>query len=279
MVYDIRDHRKHCSKSNKRSNNNNNHNSHHGQIKCHDCNEIVSNLEDHRKTCSKSRQQKSLVTSQYNSQGDVQQTNSLEIAQKLKSGHNDIYVLIDVSGSMGGQPLENCKNAVNEIFNRMDDKDRLSILTFDTNAYFKLKPRPVHQIKVNNELNEILSGIYAKNMTAFYDSMYTCISEIRDKNANSQIYVLTDTMDNSSKHTLQDVLNLAKEYPNIKLNIIHIGQTNENDIYKTMCVENNGKYRQSTYGDIISTCVGVYVEINVEINVKVVDVVNVESVV
>merc|ERR1711862_1090391 len=80
-----------------------------------------------------------------------------------------MFLLLDVSGSMSGSLLTKAKSAVQECFNQMENSDRFSIVTFDTSAYFKLKPRPVEQLRRQNEIPEILSRIFTGGRTALYD--------------------------------------------------------------------------------------------------------------
>lgn len=100
--------------------------------------------------------------------------------------YTDHYFLLDVSGSMTGFRLANSKETFSAIFEKLDDKDRLAIITFDTKAFFKLKPRPVGQIKRQKELPSILDRIFAQGMTAIYDAIKLAVEQIRDKSVKGR---------------------------------------------------------------------------------------------
>jgi uncharacterized protein with von Willebrand factor type A (vWA) domain len=186
---------------------------HRGTIDCRDCGARVAELKEHRVVCPNSRKNKSAVSSNKRSRGSV-------------ADGTTAFVLIDVSGSMGGPRLDAAKEAVSACFAAMNDADRFSVVTFDTSAFFKLKPRPVEQLRRQNELPAILSRIFARGGTALYDAIFMTAEQIHNKAVRNTITVLTDGEDNSSKHTLADVLALLSEYPNIALDIVHIDGSN-----------------------------------------------------
>lgn len=175
-------------------------------------------------------------------QNSVSEENKNDVSKKSRKDAIDYYYLIDVSSSMSGDKLEDAKESSRDICNLMNDTDRLSIITFDTGAFFKLKPRPVGQIRRQNELEKVLNRIYARGCTAIWDAIYLAISQIKDRTIPTKIIVLTDGEDNSSSHSYQDVLDLIKEYTNVTLSIIHVDST-ENQEYKELVEKMGGNYK------------------------------------
>jgi Mg-chelatase subunit ChlD len=164
--------------------------------------------------------------------------------ENIKNKHTDFYFLLDVSGSMLGNKLDTAKQCAMDIVMKMNLLDRMAIVTFDTGAYFKLKPRPVEEILRKNELTPILQRIFAQGGTAIYDAIHLSVSQLHDKNQRTVLLVLTDGDDNSSKHSYADVMELLKAYPNIVLNIVHIGDNSMPNInYQNLCVQYKGEYR------------------------------------
>lgn len=205
-------------------------------IKCYDCHRQVRDLASHRKECSKSRYTKSAINN----------SNNTEPRQKRpkKSFKNtkDVFMLLDVSGSMAGSRLSNAKEMLTNIVDdNMKEKDRISIVTFDTNAYFKLKPRPVGQIRRQNELPSTLDRIFAKGMTAIWDAIYITITQIKNKERDVLVICLTDGEDNSSSHTYNEVLRLVDEHEKVTLNIIHVGDAPIKE-YEEICQRGRGDY-------------------------------------
>lgn len=169
----------------------------------------------------------------------------------------DFYYLIDVSGSMGGYSLDAAKDSARDIFKLMNDTDRLSIVTFDSKAFFKLKPRPVGQLRRQGDLDDVLNRIYAQGFTAIWDAIYLAVSQIRNPDIPTKIIVLTDGQDNSSEHTYQEVIDLVKRHPKLTLSIIHVG-SEESKEYKDLVTLLKGEYKLIPQCDINVTVKLIY---------------------
>ena len=203
------------------------------KIKCYDCGEMVFDIKVHRSSCEKSRRNKSIIRLN-------EQKSDTGEKKKNNVDTTDFYYLLDVSSSMSGYRLRTAKQSILNISMDMKNDDRMSIVSFDSKAFFKLKPRPVGQIRRQRELSDILDRIFARGMTAIYDAIWLAVSQIRDKNRKTMIIVLTDGDDNSSTHSYEDVLGLISEYSNINLNIINVGQ-DWNNQYFSLC-DGRGDY-------------------------------------
>lgn len=200
--------------------------------KCYDCHRQVTDIKAHRKVCPNSRYAKSVMEP------------GLKKHKKKKNFANttDVYLLLDVSGSMAGGRLASAKTLLTNIAeDHMNEDDRMAIVSFDTNAYFKLKPRPVGQIRRQRELPEILNRIFAKGMTAIWDAIWMAVSQIRNKNQKTLIVCLTDGEDNSSTHSYAEVLALVEKYENISLSIVHVGNEKLPQ-YQEICDHAHGEY-------------------------------------
>ena len=176
-----------------------------------------------------------------------------------KEDSMDVFMLIDVSGSMAGNRLENAKTALRQISDTMEENDRLAILTFDSNAFYKLKPRPVGQIRRQQELDPLLARIFAQGSTALYDAIFLCFDSIRDKNnRRTKIVVLTDGMDNASRHSLAEVNALLDGFPNVSLDIVHIADSAElNPSYAELADRGRGEYQVIVETEIVVSMVTV----------------------
>ena len=149
----------------------------------------------------------------------------------------DFYFVMDVSGSMLGNRLTLAKETVSNLTNQLNENDRIAIVTFDTSAFFKLKPHPAGKIKRKNELPEILNRIFARGGTALYDAICLSLSQVIDKSKRLVMFVLTDGDDNSSKNSFQSTLNLLTEFTNVSLVIIQIrdGLNQRLEHYENLC--------------------------------------------
>lgn len=209
------------------------------KIKCYDCHQFVDDIKLHRSTnsCPKSKHVHTIVAPfRENSNTNMQIQNLNEI---------DIFFLLDVSSSMTGTKLDESKKIITEIVDKLKPSDRISLLTFDTKAFYRLKPRSVRQVRdQNKELETLLSRIYADGLTALYDAIVLCFEQIQNKSKNIAIVVITDGDDNSSKNTMEYCVKLMGECPNIKLIIFYIDGNNRdlNDYMRMAQLVNGAKY-------------------------------------
>lgn len=204
------------------------------KIECYDCHQYVWNLREHRDSCKFSRQAKSAVKKSNGHRGEKRKRKA-----QIVQGTKDVYFLLDVSGSMSGTRLDQAKVGLSEIEKDMAENDRIAVVTFDTKAFFKLKPRPIEQIRRQQEMEPLLKRIFANGMTAIWDAIYMAVSQVRDKTRKTIMVVLTDGEDNSSSHTYQECLKLIANYPAISLSIIHVGN------------QQNPEYAKISTGDYI----------------------------
>lgn len=226
-------------------------------VQCYDCHQHVADLKRHRTPgeagfCKRSRRGGDAVAAVMAS---GRRGNAHMVGQALREeravaqvvdGSKDYYVILDVSSSMTGARLEQAKQALLDIHEGLDDEDRLAVITFDTGAYFKLKPRPNGQLKRQGEIQPLVDRIYARGCTALYDAVWLAIEQIRDKTRETLLAVLTDGDDNSSSHTLEQVLALVDEYPSVTLEIIHVSADGQehNEAYNELATKGRGKYKK-----------------------------------
>jgi uncharacterized protein with von Willebrand factor type A (vWA) domain len=158
---------------------------------------------------------------------------------------------------MSGARLDSAKSAAKNISEIMKPNDRMSIVTFDSQAFFKLKPRPVEQIRRQNELPEILDKIFAQGSTALYDACCLILDQRRDITRKTIVILVTDGEDNSSKHSYEETLNLIKSSPNLVVCMVNISNLSpSNEKYKALCV--NGLYLDSTDGRVLEDLIEIF---------------------
>ena len=226
------------------------------QVECYTCGLMVESLKKHRSTCAGVRvalgndpsavapdspaeqaTRKGRRRGKKGERGEEQKV-SLDDFGDTK----DVYFILDVSGSMSGSRLATAKSTAREIFAQMNENDRISIVTFDNKAFFKLKPRAVGQIRRQNEFEPILDKIFARGGTALYDAVYISIDQIRNKDRHTVMVVYTDGDDNCSTRSLQSILDLLVENRNVSLSLVHIQNSGVRSVsYETLC-ENRGEY-------------------------------------
>lgn len=206
-------------------------------IRCYDCQAMIPDLKQHRAICPLSRKAKSKIKLEIKNDDEKE-------PQKNYKDNTTMFMLLDVSGSMDGLKLNSGKEAIQQCFDSMEEKDRFAICTFDESAFFKLKPRPVGQLKRQKEIPEILNRIFAKGSTALYDAIIMTLSQIKDKeNSKNALTILTDGDDNASKYTLAEALKILQDYPKVQVHIIHIDSSGTKNAAYEQLVGKTGSYQ------------------------------------
>jgi len=231
-------------------------------VKCFDCQLQVADLKSHRQECKKKSQAISSSSQAVVPDGYVlvkkEVSKTVQVSQVSASPSKDVYVLLDVSGSMDGSKLTQAKEGLKTIHQFLREDDRLAIITFDSNAYFKLKPRPNGQVKRQNELPELLDRIFARGGTALYDAIWLAIDQMKDKSRPTLFVVLTDGEDNSSKHSLDDVLKLVDAHEEVTLDMVEISanaSSSSNVNYSLLAQRGRGNYTLIVETEVVTTLV------------------------
>lgn len=223
-------------------------------IRCFDCNTEVLDIKKHRSAgeCPKPKGGAPAGWSGKVGGHTAKPLNQLGVRQQGR----DYFFLLDLSSSMVGPKLTEVKRTVLEMHtNKLRDEDRMAIVTFDSAAFFRLKPRPNGQLQRQGEIAPALERFFAKGNTALYDAIWLALEEVRDKSRPTTLIVLTDGEDNASAHTLQQVLDEADKYPAIVIDIVHIdGQTARPvEAFQKIAASRQGHYKIVTTVTIVET--------------------------
>ena len=163
-------------------------------------------------------------------------------SQRRAEGTKDVFVLMDVSGSMSGARLASAKAWVQEIEQMLQENDRFSLLSFDSKAFLKLHLKPVGKLRRKGELVSILDSIYAGNSTACYDAMCLAMEQVLSSDAReTHLVVISDGEDNASRSTaLAEVRQHMAEKPNIHVHFLQIAS--DYPIHRELAVSTGGLF-------------------------------------
>jgi len=133
----------------------------------------------------------------------LNQENTFDVLLKISSEVEDspkeierlplnLSLVIDRSGSMNGEPLEEAKKCASMLVERMSEKDRLSVVTYESHADVLVTSQPVsHKSRLKSQIRGITTG----GMTALYDGWSLGAEEVA-KNSNdnfiSRVLLLSD---------------------------------------------------------------------------------------
>ena len=117
----------------------------------------------------------------------------------------DVVLIIDRSGSMTGQPMDDEINAAKTFVDLMQEKDQSAIVSFSSS------PRTDCSFTNNKEmLKTAISALRAEGQTAIFDALVHTADLIKANLSslkNRAIIVMTDGDDDGFRYTYQDALN------------------------------------------------------------------------
>ena len=133
-----------------------------------------------------------------------------EIFEENKKNNSQLIIVLDRSGSMGGNPIIEAKKAMIDIVNQTSENVKITIITFDHASQ-------LYAPKNKDEAVRIINGIRVGGSTSF-SSAISCIEQNIDLNKDDiNIIFLTDGLDNAygyyrseNSKTLSDTINDLK---------------------------------------------------------------------
>jgi tight adherence protein C len=129
------------------------------------------------------------------------QNATIELASQLAPVA--LAIVLDTSGSMGGRPIADAKQAIATLINGLGPQDQAAFLTFDATVHLD---RALTSNKA--QLLAATNGAAAGGDTAIYDALSAAIGALdaAPAKARKAIVLLTDGVDNSSKASAASVL-------------------------------------------------------------------------
>ena len=140
----------------------------------------------------------------------------------IQTNKGDAIVLdIDSSGSMSENNKFEVVKQVASDFIKKRKTDKLGLVVFGSNAFIA-SPLTENRDFVSSILSKMYVGVAGRN-TAILDALAQSIRLLKDSKSKTKIIILlTDGIDNSSRVSLDDVMNALKKY-HIKVYTIGVG--------------------------------------------------------
>lgn len=158
----------------------------------------------------------------------------------------DLVLVVDISGSMSGEKINAVRTSLVEFINLLGDKDRLEILTFNTEI---VPLTPLTELGEKREdLTRRVSGIIETGDTRLYDAVLAAYSELEtngDPDHIRAIVVLSDGQDTASQQDLEHVLTVigsqAESGDATKVFSIAYGNDADEEILKNIAEVTGGR--------------------------------------
>ena len=176
-------------------------------------------------------------------QGSSQRQLAIAVSANAASdGSNtplNLCLVLDHSGSMGGQPLDTVKRAARDLVDQMYPQDRISVIGFDHKAHVVVENQPVDCIE---SIKEKIQSLKASGGTCIDDGIKLGLQETSKgkDGAVSQVFVLTD---GENEHGDNDrcfqFSRLATEY-NMTLHSLGFGDSWNQDVLEKIADAGGG---------------------------------------
>ncbi len=147
-------------------------------------------------------------------------------------------VVMDKSGSMKGAAIARARDGAAEFVARMKDRDYSAFVRFDTEV------EVVSGFSANRgNLEGLIRETRAGSDTALLDAVHRGLELFQDVPEQSvrAALVLTDGKENRSKHTVDEVANLAKKH-RVSLFTIGLGVSVDQAMLEKLAEESGGRY-------------------------------------
>src|SRR4030066_638840 len=119
-----------------------------------------------------------------------------------------VVLVLDTSGSMNGEPIEDATSAASFFVNEMRSIDKIAVVSFADNVNVQSDFTLDHK-----KINESISKIEARGETSLFDGIFTASELFKDAENIKHRYliVLSDGADTASRHNFNDVIDKALE--------------------------------------------------------------------
>jgi len=140
----------------------------------------------------------------------------LMLAPKQETGEEDIIAkdmvfVLDTSGSMAGEKLEQAKNALKFCVNSLNEEDRFNLITFNTNIEEFSQKLMGSNSKNRKRALDFIAGISAGGGTNINDALVRALELIKSEERPNIIIFLTDGKPTVGTTLIEKILSNVKE--------------------------------------------------------------------
>jgi len=109
-------------------------------------------------------------------------------------------LVVDVSGSMSGQPLKDAKSGLKAFVNKMESSDIAALISFNTSVTIS------HPMTNNKrDLDKVIDALEARGGTHIYDAVAKALEMCKGYEENSAVVLFTDGQDGGSQFTPKQI--------------------------------------------------------------------------
>jgi Ca-activated chloride channel family protein len=173
---------------------------------------------------------------------------AVQSSWQLVKKQADVLLVIDTSGSMEGQKLEQAKAAANIFLDNMPAQNQVGLLTFDDDVTLLSPPAPFEGNQ--SQLRAQINGLTTTGNTSLYDAIEQAMALLKNGGGSNQdriqsIVLLSDGQDTNSQtslHQISQLLNAGREERNPVI-VIPIAYGSDADIHALNTIARAGATR------------------------------------
>ncbi len=156
----------------------------------------------------------------------------------------NVAIVLDKSGSMGGEKIQQAKLAAIHVLERLDKQDIVSVIAYDSKVKVII---PATKITDKNSLVQSIKQLQANGSTALYDGVNKGASEIRkflQKNQVNRVILLSDGIANIGPSQPSQLAVLGQELiqDNISVTTIGLGLGYNEDLMTALANNSDGNH-------------------------------------
>ena len=141
----------------------------------------------------------------------------------------DIILVVDVSGSMEGEKIEQVKAGMEAFLTRILPEDRVGLVSFASSAVLEVPPAPLAENRI--QLSDAIQRLRAQGRTAVYDGLIAGKQALdalppTEEDRIRAIVLLSDGQDNASSITLDQ---LRQEFEETGISIFPVAYGEDAD--------------------------------------------------
>lgn len=126
----------------------------------------------------------------------------VELVEQADAGDLQVVLLLDVTGSMVGPPLEAAKDAASSFLDQLPDEVAVTVVAYDTDVTVVSGFDATREEHANG-----IATLEAAGETAMYDAVASALDLFQESDGGGQALVLlTDGEDNASSTTIEEVV-------------------------------------------------------------------------
>jgi Ca-activated chloride channel family protein len=167
----------------------------------------------------------------------------------------NVYLVVDTSGSMGGNKLARTKEALEAFVNQIrGDRDRLGLIEFGTDVKSFEPLRPLDDDRRQTLVGQI-DRMEANGETALLDAVrraYDGLQETADTEAINALVAMTDGRENASGTRIADLERRLRQESAVRVVVFAIafGNDADEDLLQRIADAGDGQFRRADETDI-----------------------------